>query len=29
MVDPIEVLPVLLMALSIVLLPLISEGPPG
>ena len=29
MVNPFEILPVLLMALSIVLVPLISDGPPG
>jgi hypothetical protein len=29
MVSPFEILPVLLLALSIVLLPLLSEGPPG
>ena len=29
MVNPLEVLPVLLLALSIVLLPLLSDGPPG
>jgi hypothetical protein len=29
MVNPLEVLPVLLLALSIVLVPLLSDGPPG
>jgi hypothetical protein len=29
MVNPLEILPVLLMALSIVLVPLVSDGPPG
>jgi hypothetical protein len=29
MVNPLEVLPVLLLALSIVLLPLLSDRPPG
>jgi hypothetical protein len=29
MVNPVEVLPVLLLVLSIVLVPLLSDGPPG
>lgn len=29
MVNPIEVLPVLLMVLAIALVPLLSDGPPG
>jgi hypothetical protein len=29
MVNPFEILPVLLLALSIMLIPLLSDGPPG